>query len=195
MRKDAEQNRGKLIAAARAAMCDHGGDVPFEAIAEQAGVTRGTIYRNFSDRHSLYETVLEHELAIMVAEIEALPGDDLLGFLRRLTEMMMVYDKFLGLLPELPDYRPDGVSEAKIVAAIGDPLARAQVAGALRADLTGSDILLASRMLAAHWRLDAKPDRRTALDDRLMLFMGGLGGANPARSGQPPAGTAPRHGA
>jgi len=181
-RKDAVLNREKLIAAASQIMRETGGDVPFEAIAVQAGVTRGTLYRNFTDRQALYEAVLDHDLDAMIDEIAALADDDILGFLRVLTEMMMVYDKFLSVFPAQPDYQADGVSEAKISAVIALPLARAKRKGVLREDLTGDDIQLASRMMAANWRLDYKATFREAFDDRLKLFMGGLGG--------PQAGTA-----
>ncbi|MBC8752708.1 MULTISPECIES: hypothetical protein [Paraburkholderia] len=45
-------------------MREGGGDVFPEVIAERAGVTRGTMYRNCADRFQLY-------LAVLVAEIEA----------------------------------------------------------------------------------------------------------------------------
>ena len=178
VRKDAVANRAKLIAAASQVMRETGGDVPFESIAVAAGVTRGTLYRNFTDRQALYEAVLDHDLDAMIDAIAGLPDDDTLGFLRVLTEMMMVYDKFLAVFPAQSDYEADGVSEAKISAVIALPLARAKRKGALREDLTGDDVQLASRMLAANWRLDMKASFRKAFDARLKLFMGGLGGSN-----------------
>jgi AcrR family transcriptional regulator len=177
VRKDAVANRAKLIAAASQIMRETGGDVPFETIAVAAGVTRGTLYRNFNDRQALYEAVLDHELDAMIDDIAGLPDDDTLGFLRVLTEMMIVYDKFLAVFPAQSDYEADGVSEAKISAVIALPLARAKRKGMLHEDLTGDDIQLASRMLAANWALDQKTSFRQAFDDRLKLFMGGLGGA------------------
>jgi AcrR family transcriptional regulator len=182
IRKDAILNRSKLIAAASQIMRETGGDVPFESIAVAAGVTRGTLYRNFTDRHTLYEAVLDHNLEAMIKAIAGLPDDDTMGFLRLLTEMMMVYDKFLSGFPELPDYRADGVSEAKISAVIALPLARAKRKGVLHEDLTGDDIQLASRMLAANWRLDMKSSFSQAFDDRLKLFMAGLGGTAMAKA-------------
>lgn len=178
MRKDAARNRGKLIEAAREVMREAGGDVPFETIAELAGVTRGTLYRNFADRQALYEVVLEYELEIMKAKIEALPDEDSLGFLVLMAEMMMVYDKFLSVFPSLPDYKQDGLSEARISAVIAAPLARAQERGVLRADLGAYDMQIASRMLAANWRMDLKPSRSASLNDRLAMFMRGLGGGS-----------------
>ena len=41
MRKDADRNRDRLIAAAREVMRAEGSDVPMEVIAERAGLTRG----------------------------------------------------------------------------------------------------------------------------------------------------------
>ncbi len=175
-RKDAVLNREKLIDAASKIMRETGGDVPFETIAIHAGVTRGTLYRNFADRQELYEVVLDHSLEAMIADIADLPDDDSLGFIRILTEMMMVYDKFLNVFPTQSDYQADGVSEAKISAVIALPLARAKRKGVLHEDLTGNDIQLVCRMMAANWNLDLQESFRDAFDNRLRLFMRGLAG-------------------
>jgi AcrR family transcriptional regulator len=182
-RKDAVLNREKLIAAASQIMRETGGDVPFETIAVHAGVTRGTLYRNFSNRQELYEVVLDHNLDAMIGEIATLPNEDMLGFIRVLTEMMMVYDKFLAVFPVMPDYQADGISEAKISAVLALPLARAKRKGLLREDLTAYDVQLASRMLAANWRLDMKSSFRESFAARLDLMLAGLGG-KPLSSGQ-----------
>ena len=189
-RKDAVLNREKLIAAASQIMRETGGDVPFETIAVHAGVTRGTLYRNFSDRQELYEVVLDHNLDAMIGEIAALPDDDTLGFIRVLTEMMMVYDKFLAVFPVMPDYQADGISEAKISAVLALPLARAKRKGLLRDDLTTDDVQLASRMLAANWRLDMKSSFQESFEARLNLMLAGLGGSVPPASNaiEPPPG-------
>jgi hypothetical protein len=108
--------------------------------------------------------------------IEALkaPSDDPLTFLRLFAEMMMVYDKFLSILPDMEDYRTDGVSEAKIVAAITPSLRKAQAEGAVTADLTGEDVMLICRMMAADWRLDRVATRAEALDRRMTLIKWGI---------------------
>lgn len=54
MRKDAVANRRRSIEAVHEGMRDQGHDVPLESIVEQAGITKGTLYRNFSDRAELY---------------------------------------------------------------------------------------------------------------------------------------------
>lgn len=43
-------------------MRSEGTDVPMEAIAERAQLTRGTLYRNFPHRQTMYEAVLVQEL-------------------------------------------------------------------------------------------------------------------------------------
>ena len=52
-RRDAQDNRDRLIAAAREVFAESGFDVPLDAIARRAGVGRATLYRNFSDRYAL----------------------------------------------------------------------------------------------------------------------------------------------
>ena len=173
MRKDAQRNRTKLIEAAGQIMRAEGGDVPMERIAEQAGLTRGTLYRNFAHRQQMYEAVLEHELELLVNQLGEESEADPLIFIRRMAEMMMVYDKFLVALSDMQDYA-FGTNQKRMVAAIAAPLAAAQQAGALRRALTGEDILTVCRMLASHWRLDNATDRDTAVERRMALFVPGL---------------------
>ena len=182
MRKDAERNRQKLIETASEIMRNEGGDVPMELIAERANLTRGTLYRNFPHRQAMYEAVLENDLGTMSARLVAERDADPLAFIRRMTELMMVYDKFLVSLAAMADYDAAG-NETRMVDAIAAPLAAAQRAGLLHPRLTGGDILMACRMLASHLRLDAERDLAEAFGQRLELLMHGLGaapGAGPA---------------
>ncbi len=174
MRKDAEANREKLVLAGKRLMQEQGGNVPVEQFCDVAGVTRGTFYRNFSDRAGLYAAVLEYELAVMV---NALSDPDIhpLAFLRLLAEMMVVYDKFMVTLPELDDYHTIKViNSAKIIDAIDAPLRRAQQVGLIDDALTSEDAMLASRMIASDWRLDPVDSREEAMDRRLTIMMIGL---------------------
>ena len=173
MRKDARQNRDRLIAAASALMRAGGGDVPMEVISERAGVTRGTLYRNFPHRQAMYQAVLERDLEdlgrLIAADREAEP----LAFIRHTAELMMVYDRFLAQLADMADYDA-AANEARMAAVLNAPLATSQDLGLLRRDLTGSDILTTCRMLASNWKLDARIDFRTAFDRRLALILQGL---------------------
>ena len=174
MRKDAKRNRLKLIDAASQIMRAEGGDVPMELISERAGVTRGTLYRNFAHRQEMYEAVLEHDLETFVHQVTEDGDADPLAFIRRMAEMMMVYDKFLVALQSMEDFDPRKNVE-RMLAAIQPPLVSAQAKGVLRPTLTGEQILTACRMLASLWRLDGEPDRETAIEHRLAILMNGLG--------------------
>lgn len=173
MRRDAEVNRGKLVLAAKRFMQEQGGNVPVEAICELAGITRGTFYRNFSDRASLYEAVLEHELQDMISALE-IPAAAPLTFLRLIAEMMMVYDKFLAVLPDMSDCRANRTNEIKIIAAITPSLERAQANGIIALQITGEDIMILCRMISADWRLDPVGSKEEALDRRLSLLLRGM---------------------
>ena len=74
-RADARRNREKLITAARAAFAAaSGGPVALEAIADQAGVGIGTLYRHFRTREALVEAVYAAELDDVAASASALLG-------------------------------------------------------------------------------------------------------------------------
>lgn len=178
MRKDAERNRQRLIEAASEIMRNEGGDVPMELIAERASLTRGTLYRNFPHRQAMYEAVLQNDLGMLSGQLGAQRDSDPLAFIRGMTELMMIYDKFLVSLAHMTYYDAD-TNQARMVAAIAAPLAAAQAEGVLHSRLTGDDILMACRMLASHWRLDTQKDPGELFNKRLDLMMRGLG-AEPA---------------
>ena len=56
LRADAADNRARIIAAARAIIAD-AGDVKLNAVARQAGVGQGTLYRHFPTREDLLAEV------------------------------------------------------------------------------------------------------------------------------------------
>jgi AcrR family transcriptional regulator len=73
-RADARRNRDKLVAVAKAAFAASGGAVALEAIARQAGVGIGTLYRHFPTREALVEAVYAAELEDVVASGAELAG-------------------------------------------------------------------------------------------------------------------------
>ena len=175
MRKDAELNRARLVAAASELMRSEGGDFPMERIMERAGLTRATLYRNFPHRQAVYEAVLERDLEALRARLAADPDGDPLAFIRLTTELMMVYDKFLLELAAMADYDAEK-NRIRMAQALAAPVAAAQAKGRLRPDLTSDDVLTACRMLASHWRLDAPSDFEATFKRRLSLLMRGLAG-------------------
>ena len=59
-RADAARNRGKILDAAERLFAEQGsGNVSMEAVAEAAGVGKGTVYRRFGDRATLARTLMD----------------------------------------------------------------------------------------------------------------------------------------
>jgi AcrR family transcriptional regulator len=66
-----EATRASLVAAARALFAERGySGVPTEAIVQRAGVSRGALYHQFTDKEDLLRAVL-HELSRELAEASA----------------------------------------------------------------------------------------------------------------------------
>ena len=177
-RKDAIRNRAQLISAASEAMRTKGAEVPMEAIAERAGVTRGTLYRNFANRQDLYEAVLERDLAQLAMQIERDSDVDPLAFIRHMSELMVLYDKFLVALSNMDDYDLQ-TNQRRLCAVIASPLQAAKEKGLLRGDLTADDVLIACRMLASPIYLDSDEAPKKRLSKRLVLIIRGIGATAP----------------
>jgi AcrR family transcriptional regulator len=61
-RSDAERNRKKILAAARAAFADPGAEISMAEISRRAGVGMATLYRNFPGRRELLEALFTDEV-------------------------------------------------------------------------------------------------------------------------------------
>ena len=65
MRADARRNRDRLVEVAVGAFAAGGADVSLEAIARDAGVGIGTLYRHFPTREDLVEAVYRDRIAAL----------------------------------------------------------------------------------------------------------------------------------
>lgn len=96
-RADAARNRKKILVAAERLFTEFGTDnVSMDAVAEAAGVGKGTLYRRFGDRSGLARAILdEHEREFQEQLIRgepplgpgASPGDRLVAYGRRRLEL------------------------------------------------------------------------------------------------------------
>ncbi|WP_457208615.1 TetR/AcrR family transcriptional regulator, partial [Nocardioides sp. P5_C9_2] len=73
-RRDAKENRARLIDASREVFGTLGPDAPLEEIARAAGVSRTTLHRNFASREELAAAVYESNLLAHEADARALHG-------------------------------------------------------------------------------------------------------------------------
>ena len=159
-RADARRNRQRILRAADRAFAAEGTSVPLDRIAEVAGVGPGTVHRNFPRKDELLAAVL----AVRLSDLAALaverrkaadPGEAFFEFLGVLVERSR---NNLALVTALagPAEVSDLVREAAgtLESALAELLARAQSAGAVRADLDARELhALVAGILTAEQRL------------------------------------------
>jgi len=73
-RADAERNRDKILAAARAAFADTDALVSMAEISRRAGVGMATLYRNFPSRQELLEALYTDEVNAVCEATETVAG-------------------------------------------------------------------------------------------------------------------------
>ena len=74
-RADALRNRDRVLEAAKTVFSAGGSDASLEAVAREAGVGIGTLYRHFPTREALYEAVYRREVEQLGELAEQLKGE------------------------------------------------------------------------------------------------------------------------
>nr|WP_274637780.1 TetR/AcrR family transcriptional regulator [Microbacterium bovistercoris] len=146
-RRDAQERRDRLLAAARREFAVSGVDASLERIARDAGVAIGTLYRHFPTRLDLLLAALEPRLREFVDGSErALKIEDPWeGFAAYLENLFRVQAGDRGFNDFLSRRFPANAHTERIhdemCRQIDDVLTRAQQAGRVRADLRRADIV------------------------------------------------------
>ncbi len=164
LRADARRNRDRVLTAARQAFAQHGFSVPLDDIAAAAGVGPGTVYRHFPTKEALFEAVSLARLHDLAAEARAGAeavdvGAAFAGFLERVAAEA-------GSKRDLPDALAGtgahGVADAlvELHEALGLLLARAQEAGAVRAEIRVTDLVVLLKGLLQTVAADPDPALR-----------------------------------
>lgn len=148
LRRDAQANRSRIVAAAREAFAADGIEVPVEEIARRAAVGMGTLYRHFPAKEDLIDAVLEDAFAVVggAAEAALAEEDAWAGFRGFLESVFALHVENRGL-KDMIATRAHGRTRAEAMRRRIRPLlrqliARAQEQGALRADFTPEDLPL-----------------------------------------------------
>lgn len=186
MRRDATNNREKLVAAAEEVFAERGPTATLDDVAAAAGVGPATLYRRFANKDALVTEVLAafFQRLIDVAEIaEQAPADDGVELFLRTVGVELAEKSGLSA-PVWGDLAPrDLVEELRRRSA--ELLARAQAAGAVRADLTPDDITIAVwalRGVVQSERIDPAHRGRRRWQRHLDTIMRGF---SPAGGGSP----------
>jgi AcrR family transcriptional regulator len=153
LRRDAERNRRRILAAARKLIAARGLGVGYEEIAREADVGVGTVYRRFPTRDGLYHELFYDRVdAVVEIAEEALavedPWEGLCQFMRRDFELQSS-DRGLRefLLGGADSTELGRRSRERIQPLVTELVGRAQAAGRLRTDVGESDIAVILAML------------------------------------------------
>jgi AcrR family transcriptional regulator len=146
LRRDAEANRRRILAAAADAFAEHGLDVPVDEIARRAEVGTGTVYRRFPTKAALVDAIFEEHLD-RLGELagESLTDTDpwrgLAGFLERTVALQAENRGFAAIVAvHLRDEDLLAAARGRVKSLVTELVERAQAAGALRPDIVHEDI-------------------------------------------------------
>ena len=196
LRADAARNRERIIAAAAAVFAERGLDAATAEIAHRAGVGEATLFRRFPTKDDLIDAIIETRMEEVVALADAGASDpDPAGALERfMQDLVKQFSRDKGFFEAagercLNDERYQQLRD-RALEAVGSLLERAQDAGAVRRDLSASDIsfLAGSAMYAMEV---SKPGLRADLWMRyLRVILDGMRpeGASKLRPGAPKLG-------
>jgi AcrR family transcriptional regulator len=178
LRADAQLNQDRLLDAAASAFARDGADTSLKAIAKDAGVGIGTLYRRFPTRESLIEATYRNETARLCAAAPELllstpPAAALRTWMDRFVDYIAtkhgMADALHAVLVSRGELRMrtrDLLTEALAT------LLRAGVSdGSIRPDIDPNDVLMA---LGGITLIAGEPDQRALAHRLLDLLLAGL---------------------
>ncbi|WP_436534243.1 TetR/AcrR family transcriptional regulator [Actinoplanes sp. HUAS TT8] len=185
MRADARSNHDRLLAVAAEAFAREGTGASLKAIAREAGVGIGTVYRRFPTREALVEAVYRQEIERTCAAADELiaehPGAEALRRWMELFVDFMATKRGLGdtLRAALTSEDDKQETRDELAAAIGRLLDAGVDAGQVRRGIDPRDLLMSLGGIT----LIAAEERQRDLATRLihLLLFGLLDPAGAAR--------------
>jgi AcrR family transcriptional regulator len=182
MRADAVRNRERIIAAAREAFTECGGNAQMEDIARRAGLGVGTLYRHFETKEALVGELLRLKLADFAEAVRRTHeevDDPWEAFVQGLHEQVnvMAEDPAHQKLPFAAT--PAAIERAQpaileLRAAWDTIIGRAKAAGVVRKDLEVDDIRTVMCGLGSMMAADAQGAMSYDWRRQLQLFMDGV---------------------
>ena len=148
MRADARENHDRVLEVAARAFEREGTGASLKAIAREAGVGIGTVYRRFPTREALVEAAYRTELDKLCdaapALLTTLPPDRALrAWMDRFVDYMTTKRGMAEALKAViaSGGNPYAVSRDRLLTAVGSLLDAGIAAGVLRADVPAADVL------------------------------------------------------
>jgi AcrR family transcriptional regulator len=144
-RADARRNRERVLAAAEAVFAESGVKAPVEEVARRAGVGVGTVCRNYPTKQALIEAVVGAMYESLLQEVEAASADPdpARAFERFVVGLPAFQDRHRALADQMANENmlaSTAGPREQVVRAMSELVARAQEAGAVRADIGPADV-------------------------------------------------------
>ena len=146
-RTDGLRNRERVLEAAKTVFNAEGPDRGLQAIARQAGVGIGTLYRHFPTREALFEAVYRHEVDQLTSlathlKTDPKPTEALRRWMHASVEFVAT-KKAAATALALATQAPDLIaySAQHLTAALASLMHRAEDAGEIRQDITPENLL------------------------------------------------------
>jgi AcrR family transcriptional regulator len=164
IRADARRNRERIVDAARAAFAEQGPEAQIDDIARRADVGVGTVYRHFPTKDALIGELIRLKLTALRDRARRRlaaggdPGDAFAGFLREQADVIATDAALQRMLwPETEEtWAPLAPLFEEVNEAVGELIARAKEAGAVRPDLEVDDVRTLMCGLGAIMAADAR---------------------------------------
>jgi AcrR family transcriptional regulator len=187
-RRDARQNRERLLTEARALFATNGVDASLEEVARRSGVGVATLYRNFPTRDDLVRALYDLALAELLTakdEILAAPTawDGIVMFMERVSEWLVADPSLPSILQRMavvdPDYRPAAAFEGTITSLVKQAISD----GDLRQGIDTVDLAILTTMVGSLGR--AGSDYAGQWRRQLAIIIDGLRAVDTKRSKLP----------
>ncbi len=160
LRADAARNRELLLAAAEEVFAERGVEASVADIARRAGVAKGTVFRHFASKEDLIASLVCEHLVTLTDAAHRLadaadPGAALLEFLTIAADQRRQHDLTYLQTSSANDARVIAIRD-EVHSGVEKLVANARAAGAIRPDVTGTDVFLL--MCAPVHVMDGLPD-------------------------------------
>jgi AcrR family transcriptional regulator len=181
-RRDATENRERVLDAATELVRRDGERVPMAQIAVLAGVGVGTVYRHFATREELLGALVHRSFGLARDNARAAaahPGSALEGVRLFFVATLRDRERFVLPLHGGPAVFTPATRErqAEVRAVLRGLLERGRAAGELRADLTPEDLIVATSLLSRP--LPGTGDWERLARRQIELMIHGLGPTAP----------------
>jgi AcrR family transcriptional regulator len=178
LRADAQRNRDRLLEVAVRAFSVGEPDVTLDAIAREAGVGIGTLYRHFPTREALVEAAYRSELARLCDAAPELlraapPEVAMRRWMDRFVDYMTTKRGMADALRAViaSGGNPFEQSRSALLGAVGTLLAAGAATGAIRSDIEPADVFAS---LGGVSLIAGDPAQRDQAGRLLDLLMDGL---------------------